>query len=70
MALDLSDSELLRVRAQERPEAVVSSGLAKLVDVAELRFQKAIDEPQVALARYAIERQQLERSVRALIADR
>src|SRR5581483_8767283 len=40
--LDLSDRELLKIAAREAPPAILSSGLKRAAENAELRFQRSI----------------------------
>ena len=67
VALDLSDAELLKVRNRETSAAITSSGLGKLADGAERRFQHAVDLAYTPLSEYAFSRDAFERSVRSLI---
>ena len=67
VALDASDSDILRVYHANAPAVLISAGLKRRIEQAERRFQKGVDVAHQAVLRFGIPRAELEATLRHLI---
>ncbi len=67
--IDVPDRDLLKAAVSQTPAELTSAGLAELVRMAKLRFQKMVDLTHKPLAKYGVAREQLEAALLVLITN-